>query len=267
MNSIYSELDRIFSRAAPIYDSKIQANFINRMIRKRELGTLLKYSRNSGRFLEVGCGTGEESKRLMELVGRLAELTLVDISGDMIKTARKKIEGLNLPLSLDSHVMRASDIGSLERTYDFVYTLNGPLNTEPEIDGFFSGLLKITEPGSYFVAVVRNRICFGEKVIYSVLRKSSRVQERASEFQTVEVVGEKVPVKNYTVKEFLELVPDVFIPVEIRALGVASPPYLAEKFRNSVTRGLISGSEMLMNRLPFFRTLGDQTLYVFERTA
>ncbi len=267
MDSIYSELDRIFSKAAPVYDSKIQANFINRMIRRREIAALLKYSANSNSFLEVGCGTGEESKRLMQLLGRSAELTLVDISGVMTMMASTKIDNLKMPISLDQKVMSASEIGSLNRIYDLVYTLNGPLNTEPEIGKFFEGLRNITKPGSYFIAVVRNRICLGEKLIYSTLRKSLRPDERDSEFQSVEVVGEKVPVKNYGVKEFLKLVPDVFIPVEIQALGISSPPYMAERFRNAITRGLVAGSETLISRLPVFRNLGDQTLYVFKRTS
>lgn len=265
MQSIYSELDRIFSKAAPVYDSKIQANFINRLIRKKEVATILKYSNRAENFLEIGCGTGEESKRIALFLKENINLTLVDISPVMVESASNKIKSLGLNINLKSNVMKASEIGNLGGVYDMVYTLNGPLNTEPNIEEFFQGLEKITVNGSYFIAVLRNRKCMGEKLLYSTFRKSNRPNERNSESQGVEVVGEMVPTKNYGVAEFLNLVPDSFDLVRYFALGVTSPPYLAEKFNNKISRTLITATENTLCKLPILRNYGDQTLYVFRR--
>lgn len=265
MDSEYSHLENVFSKASAVYDQKIRANFINMMIREKELSTLLKYAGNSGSILEIGCGTGEESKNFLLRVGRPVDLTAIDISPRMIETARKKVNASCPGASFSGMVMKAADIGGMNGTFDIIYTFNGALNTEPSIERFMDGLRSIMRPGGYFIASLRNKVCLGEKFIYTLLRKSGKPEERRGLTQSVEVVSERVSARNYTVREFLDLVPKEFRMCEVAALGLLSPPYLAEKFRNIILKRVIVGTEGIFRGLPLLRNMGDQTLYVFRR--
>jgi ubiquinone/menaquinone biosynthesis C-methylase UbiE len=73
--------------------------------RKRRAIDLLQLE-PGGRVLEVGCGTGEESRALGELVGPNGRVTAVDVSQAMVDVARRRSDGLNLPIEFqvgDAH--------------------------------------------------------------------------------------------------------------------------------------------------------------------
>lgn len=266
MEEYYKDLERIFSKAAPVYDAKIKANFINRMIRRTELTTLLKSSEGLTAFLEIGSGTGEESKNLLQRAGSSVSLTAIDISPYMTAFSRQKIRECCPGARFDPVTMRASEIGDLKESFDVVYSFNGALNTEPDIDSFFKGLLNITKSGSIFIASLRNRVCLGETLIYGILRKPEKILGRRSPNPVSEVVGEKVTGTYYLPREFLRLVPSEFKLQKIFALGAIVPPYLAERFKNHLLQKVLMFFERAVYRAPVIRNMGDQTLYVFKRT-
>ncbi|MCS6852680.1 MAG: methyltransferase domain-containing protein [Gemmataceae bacterium] len=50
------------------------------------------------RFLDVGCGTGDDARALARLVAPTGRVIAIDASGDMINEARRRAEGNGLPL-------------------------------------------------------------------------------------------------------------------------------------------------------------------------
>src|SRR5690348_123015 len=49
-------------------------------------------------ILDVGCGTGDDTRALAHLVGRSGRITGVDSSATMIAEARRRAAGLDLPV-------------------------------------------------------------------------------------------------------------------------------------------------------------------------
>lgn len=65
--------------------------------RRRAVRSLLK-NRNSGRYLDVATGTGDMAKAILQYAGSGSSLVGVDLSRQMLKLAKKKLEGLNCEL-------------------------------------------------------------------------------------------------------------------------------------------------------------------------
>ena len=68
--------------------------------------------RPGGRYLDVGCGTGDDVRGLGELVGPMGEVVGVDSSEAMIAEARKRADGSGLPVAFqqaDAHHLPFAD--------------------------------------------------------------------------------------------------------------------------------------------------------------
>ncbi len=64
---------------------------------KRRTFDLLEV-REGSHVLDVGCGTGDDARALAERVGATGRVVGVDNSATMIEEARKRVEGLSLPV-------------------------------------------------------------------------------------------------------------------------------------------------------------------------
>jgi ubiquinone/menaquinone biosynthesis C-methylase UbiE len=58
--------------------------------------------RPGGRYLDVGCGTGDDARGLAGLVGPSGEVVGIDSSEAMIAEARRRAEGSGLPVAFES---------------------------------------------------------------------------------------------------------------------------------------------------------------------
>lgn len=260
----YDYLDNIFSRAAEIYDSKIQANFINRNIRTIEVQTLLRYSAPNMRVLELGHGTGEEALKYIAKTGN--RVTGIDISSGMAKFAMNKMIRHGFEQFFESRIIPASCIGDLDGKFDIVYSFNGLINTEPNLTKLMEGLTKITHRGSIFIASFRNTSCFGERILSLSKRGRAAVRQRKSREINVEVVGEKVPSRYYSPSEIVKIMGKNFRIQQILGLAVLFPPYLADRIPGPYAPALISMTERFLGRLPVLNSLGDEVLIVAKRS-
>ncbi len=263
LEGYYQHIDEVFSRAAVIYDWKIQANFVNRSIRSVEISTLLKYSRPGMSVLELGHGTGEEALKYIKETGN--HVTGIDVAHGMAEFARDKIARNGLGHLFQSNVIPASRMGELGETFDIVYSFNGLINTEPDMERLIDGLLKITHRGSFFIVSFRNTSCFGETIISMSGRGRRAVRARKANEVNVEVVGEKVASRYYSSFEIRKILGKNFRIRETLGLAVLFPPYLADKLSQRHLSSLISFADRLMGRLPVLNCLGDEVLIVAER--
>lgn len=261
--SAYQRLNQVFSRAAPRYDPVILSNFVNRGIRDVEVGTLLPLAKDSKSILEVGCGTGQEASRV--LAATHADLVGIDVAEGMIDFARLKLTTRGFSSRIQMRVLPAAHVDELAQEFDLVYSFNGALNTEPDLPGFFAGAGKVTHPGAFLVISLRTRPCFGETVLYRWLGKRSELARRRAPQVQVEVVGEPVESRYYTVPELLEKVPRNFRLVSLTGLAVVLPPYLAPRVKGTVLQRLVREANRIAGRLPWLKVLGDETLFVFQR--
>jgi ubiquinone/menaquinone biosynthesis C-methylase UbiE len=101
-------------------------------------------------LLDVGCGTGDDVRALAPLVGSTGRVVGVDTSATMIAEARKRTEGLNLPV--EYQVGDAQHLDFAENTFDgcraervFMHVEN-PRQTLAE-------MIRVTRPGGRIVVL------------------------------------------------------------------------------------------------------------------
>ena len=88
-----------FDLIARRYDSMnhLMTCYTDVLWRRRAVRSLLK-NRNCGRYLDVATGTGDMAKAILQYAGSGSSLVGVDLSRQMLKLAKKKLEGLNCEL-------------------------------------------------------------------------------------------------------------------------------------------------------------------------
>jgi SAM-dependent methyltransferase len=259
----YDNLDRVFSEAALIYDKKILANFINVNIREKEVESVVKRFKNGWEVLEIGCGTGEEARKVMESTG--CNLTCIDVSKGMIDFASSKIKKFGLENKFRGMKIPASSIGSIGGTFQIVYSFNGALNNEPQLPTFFNSLKDTVGTGGFFIVSVRNRFSLGEIIVDSLRFKFGSLFKRFSGEMTVEVVGKGLKSHYFFNSEFRKLVPSCFKLERMSGLGIFVIPSYYERIKSESVRSLLSRLEAAFTNLPLFKHLGDETLFVFQK--
>jgi ubiquinone/menaquinone biosynthesis C-methylase UbiE len=261
----YGMLDKIFSRASEIYDQKILSNFVNVNIRKVEMSVLLAHSFRGCLALEMGQGTGEESSQYIMTTGN--QLDAVDISTGMVEYSRRKMERLGIGDHYNPVHIPAAEIGRLNKTYDVVYSFNGLVNTEPDLEGLRNGLSEVTKPGSVIIVSFRNRSCLGENILRTITGRTDIGMNRRAKLVDVQVAGDSIPSTYFSLDDIYRILPENFRVVGIYGLAVLLPPYLAEVAKSRILKTVIVALERAVCFLPFTRTHGDEMLIVARRYA
>ncbi|MDP3986689.1 MAG: methyltransferase domain-containing protein [Nanoarchaeota archaeon] len=126
---------KFFDRSVWFYETWIVKR-INNTLQKRLLKVV--EVRDNSKIIDVGCGTGSLLKLLSE-EGKNLKLEGMDISGKMIKEARKKI-GKNARL----FVGRVEDL-DVKNKFDYIFTIDSFhhfADQEKVMDNFFNALKK-----------------------------------------------------------------------------------------------------------------------------
>ncbi len=101
MRSVKKNIKANFDKSAKNYDenSHIQKNISNYLhLMLKDNKELIKFRENCF-GLDLGCGTGEFSERISETI-KLKKIHLIDISGQMIERAKKKITSKNISFEI-----------------------------------------------------------------------------------------------------------------------------------------------------------------------
>ncbi len=259
----YDQVNKVFSSAAPNYDVKIGSNFVNLIIRDQEMRHIFAHYKEGFRVLEIGCGTGEEARRLIEKTG--CKVTCIDIAEGMIKHATAKMSRLGLSGNFDAVRLPASALSTLGKKFDVIYSFNGALNNEPKISSFFQSLDDSLSDGGYFIASFRNRVSLGELILGFLQMNFGKMKTRLKGTVEVDVGNGKIISHYFFNREFLNLIPDTLKVVEIRGLALFLLPSLYDKIVSDRVKKIISRVENLFSLFPVLRNLGDETLFVFQK--
>ena len=263
LEEYYLHLDQVFSAASKIYDEKILSNFVNVNIRNLEMKILLKYSKPFQNILEIGCGTGEESKRFILKTGKCVQC--IDIAAGMVAFSEEKMRRAGIENKFRATKLGAGNLKAKGEKFGLIYSFNGAFNTEPDTNSLMESLLSSTEKGSIIIFSLRNKKCLGESMAYTLTGRISELKVIRSDIVEVEVAGEKIRSRYYSKKEVLDLFSKEFRLKSVYGLGIVIPPYMAERIKNKFLRSFISKLDHLLSSLPFFRNLGDETAYIMER--
>lgn len=96
--------------------------------------------------LDVGCGTGKQTKALLTVFENVAHIQAVDVSIPMLETARRE----NADPKIQYKELNAEKIGDLGKVFDLVCS-NFVLHWVENKQAFMNGLNKVTRKGSYLV--------------------------------------------------------------------------------------------------------------------
>lgn len=108
------DVGRSFSRAASSYDSVAD---VQRVMADALVELVASLPTPPAALLEVGCGTGILSQRLIETLPPLRSFRLVDLSSEMLAEARSRLEGRD-PFCALSYLQADGELLSLPREVD-----------------------------------------------------------------------------------------------------------------------------------------------------
>jgi ubiquinone/menaquinone biosynthesis C-methylase UbiE len=267
-NNYYATVQEAFDSASEEYDFTISHNFINTWTRKRSVNELLRLVKPDDVLLEIGCGTGAEA---IQISKNVRQIIATDISQGMLKLLGQKISAKKLENILPVQA-RAASISSIAPLFDggkvrIVYSFNGALNLEPDIDKFPQELSKVVDREGYFVCSVRNIFCLSETIAHAAVLQVDKITPRREQPTMVSVGGIDIPAFYYSTKFMSRLFKPYFKLKKLVGLPAFLPPaYLNEYcIRFGPVTSLLERLEtVLAERFPFNR-LSDQTLFVFQR--
>ncbi|MCL4332367.1 MAG: class I SAM-dependent methyltransferase [Candidatus Thermoplasmatota archaeon] len=261
--SYHEEVAEIFSEAAAVYDERIQANFLNRHVRRLELNELISVSTGMSDILEIGCGTSQEALNFVKNTGK--RVTCIDISPGMISFSTGKFRGAGLSDHYSASVLPACRASELGREFDVVYSMNGALNTEPDLEQFFDSIMEITHVGSRVLLSFRNTFCLGEWLYFRIKGDRDLYRRKRGTYVDVPVVGRNVKSRYISLKELAKWMGDEFQIRKTKGLCFLFPPYTASFVRSGLIRKLVVAVETLASYLPFTGRLSDQIMVTAVR--
>jgi len=148
---IERELSRSYDIVAEVYDEKCD-NPQMRYMRSLER-QLLDAHITAGPVLDVGCGTGVQTLYLAEKGYRVVA---VDISPEMVRTARDKLHEADSSCPASFVVASASDLPFAACTYSAVVSVFGPYSHVPRLQRAFDGLSRVVRADATIVMTVVN---------------------------------------------------------------------------------------------------------------
>jgi SAM-dependent methyltransferase len=266
----YTEVVRAFDSASEEYDFTISRNFINTWIRKRSIDSLLQYTRQEDALLEVGCGTGAEA---LEIAKHVRLVVATDISPKMVEILKAKVRARGLESRVIAARLPASEIHKASKLLPggrarIAYSFNGALNCEPRLKEFAKGLASIIEPGGHFVCSVRNTLCLSEALCHALALQPERMNPRRRQPIMVSVGGLDLPSFYYQPSNFSRFFSPWFRTLRVVALLCVMPPaYLNNYYlKLGPVASLLRRVDEFLSTKPVFDRLGDQTLFVFQRS-
>jgi ubiquinone/menaquinone biosynthesis C-methylase UbiE len=133
--------------------------YVRLMDRANELAQVLEVERRAtellrlepgGRVLELGCGTGEDTRRLAALVGAAGEAVGIDASETMITVARKRNDETGAGATF--HVGDATAVDYPDGTFDAVRCERLLIHV-PEPPVVLAEMVRLTRPGGRVLVI------------------------------------------------------------------------------------------------------------------
>ncbi len=249
---------------APFYDEKRKNDKYLRAINLKILKSFFQPGQN---ILEIGCGTGTEA---IEMIKHGCNLTLIDISPEMLKIASYRISKIeNLPAERIPKFINlpAEYVDSFKVKFDGAYASFGVLNCVTDINSFFQKLHTVLKPGSYFIASIINRWYWGDFLFFTLgVTNYLKKRLRGWGYITFEGKEREATARYYSITEIKKFSQNFFTIRKCLALPfLLPPPYLKPEERLPAKAfKILNKIECSINHLPPFKYLGEQILIVFQ---
>ncbi len=154
-----NEIQKSFDSGSKNYDkySEIQKlagkaliDFFFMHLKKENLET---YNKKKLNILDLGCGTGEFSKKLLENL-RVESIELIDLSSEMIEISKSKIRNISSKFSVCDF-----DYFKGYEKFDLIVS-NMSLHWSLDIEKLCKSIVSELKPGSIFIFSVPNSLSF-----------------------------------------------------------------------------------------------------------
>jgi SAM-dependent methyltransferase len=164
LEKIYERTAAGFDGVVSDYDAEEAGNVVLERMRAEHWRWFERAFPPAALLIELGSGTGLEAARLARS-GR--QVALLDVAGQMLETAGRRVESENPAALLGLHHLPASGVGGLVETYgpasfEGAYSSFGPLNCEPDLGAVAAGLSRLVKPGGKLVFSIMPPWCLSE---------------------------------------------------------------------------------------------------------
>ena len=200
--------------------------------------------------LDLGCGTGLDA---LHLKSTGISVYGIDNSSRMVDIGRNR--------RVDSHHCRIEDLDLLEMQFDGAMSNFGALNCVSSLDAVACALARLVRPGGRLALCFLNRICLWE-IAYYLLRANPRKAFRRLAGRADSSLGVTVFYPSH--REIKAVFKDSFRLIRFCGIGCTVPPSYVRGLGNREVEQLSVLDKHLADK-PFFRTLADHRLYIFER--
>lgn len=264
---------RAFDRIASDYD-RIADGEIFRLLRARTHRVFARWFVPGMRVLEVGCGTGLDTRYL---AARHVEVVACDPSEEMVSRSLKRLsrEGLDaratvMPCGLAD---LPSYLDTLDTSLDFdgIVSNFGALNCVEHLAPLGALARRHLRPGGIVILGLMARVCMMEALYFTATRRIHLAARRLGTAAVpVPVGGIDVPTFYHRVRDVCEtLGRDVRLHA-VEGVGVAiPPPYFEARWQRwpRMLRHAVIRVDSLLAPWPPFNRVGDHVLLLFTKDA
>jgi SAM-dependent methyltransferase len=259
------DTQRAFDSVAADYDGPRGNNVLVQRMRRSLWETVGRELRPGARLLDLGCGTGIDALHFAQL-GHPVDAT--DWSPAMVARTRARIADAAPPSEVRVHHLGIQELGSLDGTFDGIYSNFGPLNCVPDLAATADACARLLVPGGALVFSVMGRVCPWELGHYLLRGRFRRAAVRAARGATsVGMNRHTIWTRYYLPREFHRPFASRFALTHHRALGLFAPPPYLVAFHDRHPRWC-EGLARLDDRVgawPVLRGMGDHFLMVMRR--
>lgn len=264
----FQEVSEAFDKTAPSMDTVVLRNPINAWMRQVNFSVLRKSFPAGCTLLELGCGTGEEARRLAE---KGCRILAIDVSEGMVARARNKAESSGLRDRIIIQQGRTADMEKIVqmspwRTFDGAYA-SFSLTYEPGLREICTSLHRILKPGALFICTLPNKIVLSEALIYGFQLRFRQVTWRFARPLHREIEGHQLIIQAYRPQEVVRSFDGLFRLRSLIGVPVFLPPVYLHPFYRRLGRGqrLLQRLDSLLDSYYPWNHLGEHTLFIFQR--
>lgn len=241
-----------FDTLAPEYDRLWTRSTVGELQRDGVWRRIAPLLRAGGTALDLGCGTGEDARRLMQAGLRVRA---IDASAEMVRIARDR--------GVDAEVLGIEQCGRIDASFDVVLSNFGALNCVEDLDTLGDPLSRLVRPGGYLAICVIGRFCVWETA-RALLR--GKVGKAFRRWRASAMTGFGFRVFYPSTNRLEAAFRPHFTLLDWRGIGLAVPPSYVTGLSDGVLRKL-DRFDRRVAHWSVLRGLADHRLLIFVRNS
>lgn len=216
-----------------------------------------------GRLVEVGGGTGEDARWLID---RGCHVLMTDASPAMVAAASAK--GIKAAVAEAERFGLLADTLSDEPLFDGAYSIFAGLNCVRDLSSFAQGIARLLRPGAPLILILFGTFCPGEMLVETIRGRPRNAFRRLRRGDVpARLGGREFNIRYHRRGELERMLAPWFGLKSQRGIGIFVPPSAAEPWISNHARllGILEKLDAISSSC--LAAFGDHVLYRFERTG